>query len=203
MPNNPDLMMANSLMLQALVAIEEVMGKKGLDAVLRASGLAKYIDNLPEDNLEPAISYSDYARLNQAIEDFYGRGGRGFLKRIGRNSFQYGIKEQSALMGIAGVALKLMPKKQRLKFILNGMGNALRKINPDTEFWVDDRDGKVAYCIRECSICAGRTQEKPAGHLLIGSISEAAKWATGENMRVNETMCMAKGDPYGRFEVEE
>ncbi len=32
-------------MRQALMAIEEVMGEPGLKAVLRASGLEKYIDN--------------------------------------------------------------------------------------------------------------------------------------------------------------
>jgi predicted hydrocarbon binding protein len=184
------------------MAIEEVMGGPGLKAVLRAAGLEKYIDNPPPDDLEPAISFEDYASLNQAIEDFYGRGGRGMLKRIGRASFQYGVSEQAALMGIAGVALKLMPKRQRIKFVLNSLGNALKKASPDTEFWVDDRDDKIAYCIRDCSMCAGRTSEKPVGHLLIGSITEAVKWATGEEMQVRETMCLCKGDPYGRFEVE-
>jgi len=133
-----------------------------------------------------------------AIED----GGRGMLKRIGRASFQYGVREQATLMGIAGVALKLMPKRQRIKSVLNSLGNALKKASPDTEFWVDDRDNKIAYCIRDCSMFAGCSDDKPVGHLLIGSISEAVQWATGNEMLVRETMCICKGDPYGRFEVE-
>lgn len=200
--SDKNLYIANAIMRQALMAIEEVMGEQGLKAVLRASGLEKYIDSPPPDDLEPAISFEDYARLNQAIEDFYGRGGRGMLKRIGRASFQYGVREQPTLMGIAGVALKLMPKRQRIKFVLTNLGNALKKASPDTEFWVDDRDGKIAYCIRDCSMCAGRSSDKPEGHLLIGSITEAVQWATGEEMEVRETMCMCKGDAYGRFEVE-
>jgi hypothetical protein len=197
-----ELFIANLIMRQALVAIEEVMGEQGLKAVLRASDLEKFIDNPPPNDLEPAISFEDYAKLNQAIEDFYGRGGRGMLKRVGRASFQYGVNEQAALMGIAGVALKLMPKRQRIKFVLNSLGNTIKKSSPDTEFWVDDREDTIAYCIRDCSMCAGRTSDKPVGHLLIGSITEAVKWATGEEMSVRETMCMCKGDPYGRFEVE-
>ena len=113
----------------------------------------------------PAISFDDYAKLNQAIEDFYGRGGRGMLKRIGRASFQYGVREQATLMGIAGATLKLMPKRQRIKFVLNSLGNALKKASPDTGFWVDDRDNKIAYSIRDCSIRAGRSGDKPVGHL--------------------------------------
>jgi predicted hydrocarbon binding protein len=201
MMSEKELFIANAIMRQALMAIEEVMGAPGLKAVLRASDLEKYIENPPPDNLEAAISFEDYAKLNQAIEDFYGRGGRGMLKRIGRASFQYGIREQPALMGIAGVALKLMPKRQRIKFVLNSLGNALKKASPDTEFWVDDRD-EMAYCIRDCSMCEGRQADHPAGHLLVGSITEAVLWATGEEMKVRETLCKCKGDAYGRFEIE-
>ena len=105
-------------------------------------------------------------------------------------------------MGLAGAALKLMPKRQRIKFVFNSIGNALKKINPDSEFWVDDRQGQIAYCIRECSMCEGRTHDRPVGHLLVGSLTEAVKWTTGEEMTVRETKCLAMGDPYGRFEVE-
>lgn len=196
------LFIANAIMRQALMAIEEVMGTQGLHAVLRVSGLEQYIEVLPADDLEPAILFEDYARLNNAIEEFYGRGGPGMLKRIGRASFLYGLREQPTLMGLAGAALKLMPQRQRIKFVLTNLGNAIKKASPDTEFWIDDREENIAYCIRDCSMCAGRHTEKPAGHLLVGSISEAVKWATGSALRVQETMCMAKGDSYGRFEVE-
>jgi len=91
-----DLVIVNTLMRQALTAVEEVMGHNGLNAVLRASGLEQYVDNMPPDDLEPSVKSSDYARLNEAIEDFYGRGGRGILRRVGKASFQYAVREQSA-----------------------------------------------------------------------------------------------------------
>ena len=82
----------NALVRQALVAAQEVMGENGLNAVLRASGLKRFINNFPPDNLEPGIDAWQYARFNEAVEEFYGRGGRGILKRIGRASFQYAIR---------------------------------------------------------------------------------------------------------------
>ena len=197
-----ELIIANTIMLQALISMEEVLGKKGLDAVLNASGLGKYIGNYPPDNTDPAISFAEYAQLNKAIEDYIGRASKGILQRIGRATFNYGINEQPALMGIAGVALKVMSKKQKVKFILTQLGNAIKKTSPDTEFWVDEREDMIAYCARDCSICEGRTDDKPVGHLLAGSLAEAVKWATGEEPRVTETMCKAKGDAYGRWEVE-
>ena len=38
------------------------------------------------------------------------------LRRIGKASFQYAVREQAALLGVAGVALKLLPEKQRMRF---------------------------------------------------------------------------------------
>lgn len=201
MSQRNDLMIANTLVRQALVAIQEVMGENGLTAVLRLADLEQFIHNLPPDDLTPAIKSSEYARLNAAIETFYGRGGPGMLRRIGKASFQYAVREQSALLGLAGVALKLLPPKQRIRFILNGMANALKKANPELDIEVEETDDGVIYTAHICSVCYGRHSQKPICHLYVGSITEAARWATGVAHHVVETHCIAKGDPYCRFEV--
>src|SRR5574339_777244 len=130
MDNRGDAVIVNSLVRQALISAQEVMGDNGLNAVLRTSGLERFIGNFPPNNLEPSIQASQYARLNQAIEDFYGRAGKGMLRRIGKASFQYGVREQAALLGVAGIAMKLLPERQRIKFILNSLAGALKKTNP-------------------------------------------------------------------------
>lgn len=198
-----DAVIINSLVRQALVSAQEVMGDNGLNAVLRASGLERFIGNFPPNDLEPAIQASQYAKLNQAIEDFYGRAGKGMLRRIGKASFQYGVREQAALLGVAGVALKLLPEKQRIKFILNGMVDALKKSNPQVQAWVDESSGRLAYIESTCAICHSRHSETPICYLYIGSISEAVKWSTGKEHVVTETHCLATGDPYCRFEIGE
>jgi len=91
-----DSMIINSLVRQALTSAQEVMGDHGLNTVLKTCGLEKFIENFPPNNLEPAIQASQYAKFNEAIEAFYGRGGKGILRRIGKASFQYGIREQAA-----------------------------------------------------------------------------------------------------------
>ena len=203
MQNREDAMIVNSLVHQALVSAQEVMGDNGLNAVLRTSGLERFIGNFPPNNLEPSIPASQYARLNQAIEEFYGRGGKGMLRRIGKASFQYGVKEQSALLGVAGMALKLLPEKQKIKFILNGMADALKKTNAQVNAWVDESGDHLAYCESTCAICHSRQSETPVCHLYVGSITEAVHWATGKEYQVVETHCLAKGDEYCRFEVGE
>ena len=196
-----DAVIVNALVRQALVCAQEVMGENGLNAVLRSSGLERFIGNFPPDNLDPAIQASQYARFNAAIEEFYGRGGRGMLKRIGKASFEYAVREQAALLGVAGVALKLLPERQRIKFILNSMVSALKKSNAHVEAWVDDSGARVAYLESTCAICQGRVSETPVCHLYAGSISEAVRWASGREHNIIETHCLAKGDPYCRFEI--
>ncbi|RLD04216.1 MAG: hypothetical protein DRI32_06095 [Chloroflexi bacterium] len=203
MSHREDAVIVNTIVRQALAAAEEVMGANGLNAVLRLSGLGSFVNNLPPDNLEPAIKATEYAQFNQAIEDFYGRGGRGMLKRIGKASFQYAINEQPALLGVAGAALKLLPQKQRIKFILNSMASALKKSNPQVEAWVEEEDGKIAYIESSCAICHSRKSDKPICYLYLGSLGEAVEWATGKEYAITETHCMAKGDSYCRFEVGE
>ncbi len=191
----------NSLVRQALTSIQEVMGENGLNAVLKSCGLERFAGNFPPNDLEPSIKASQYAQLNQAIEDFYGRGGRGMLLRIGRASFQYGVREQAALLGVAGVALKLLPEKQRIKFILNGMADALKKTNPQVNAWLDESGERLAYIESTCGVCNSRHNDHPICYLYMGSISEAVKWATGKDHEITETHCIAKGDEYCRFEV--
>jgi hypothetical protein len=203
MSNREDAMIINSLVRQALTCTQEVMGDNGLNAVLRTSGLERFIDNLPPNNLEPSIQASQYAKLNQAIEDFYGRAGKGMLRRIGKASFQYAVREQAALLGVAGVALKLLPERQRIKFILNGMVDALKKSNPQVEARLDETGDRLAYIESTCAICHSRHSETPICYLYVGSIGEAVQWATGKEHQIIETHCLAKGDPYCRFEVGE
>lgn len=196
-----DAVIINSLVRQALTSMQEVMGENGLNAVLKSCRLDRFAGNFPPNNLEPSIKASQYAQLNQAIEDFYGRGGKGMLRRIGKASFQYGVREQAALLGVAGVALKLLPERQRIKFILNGMADALKKSNPQVNAWVDESGDRLAYVEATCAICNSRHSDHSICYLYIGSVSEAVQWATGKEFEITETHCLAKGDEYCRFEV--
>jgi bacteriochlorophyll 4-vinyl reductase len=191
----------NALMRQAIMAIGQVMGERGLKIVLRQAGLERYVDELPPDDLEQDVSTVDYAALNQAVEEFYGRAGKGMLQRIGRASFRYGVEEQATLMGIAGTAIKLMPQKTRIKFILTQMAKSLMDVNQDTSIKVQETPQGFVFADFTCGVCCCRKAEHPICHLYIGSISEAVKWATGQEYEVREIECRATGAEACRFLV--
>lgn len=186
--------LVNALMRQAILAIEEVMGTPGLGVVLREAGLERYAGNLPPDDLELGAHASEYAALNQAVESFYGRAGRGMLQRIGRASFRYGVEEQAALMGLVGVGLKVMPHKTRIRFILNQMAKALMDTNKEVCIVVEDTPDGPVFADYSCAICYNRQADGPVCHLYVGSISEAVKWATGRDYEVQEIACRAMGE---------
>ncbi len=193
----------NALMRQAILAIGDVMGERGLKVVLRQAGLTRYVDELPANNLEQGVSTVEYATLNQAVEEFYGRAGKGMLRRIGRASFRYGVEEQATLMGVAGTALKLMPQKTRIKFILTQTAKSLMDVNDETYIEVQETPEGFVLADFTCGVCCCRKAEHPICHLYVGSISEAVRWATGQDYEVREIECRAMGADACRFLVVE
>ena len=65
----------NKYGLIAIKALEEVVGKNGLNAILNLAHLTNLIDNYPQDNLERAFDFSDLSSINQALEEMYGSHG--------------------------------------------------------------------------------------------------------------------------------
>ena len=196
----------NALLLQMIWGIEEVMGANGLNAVLRASSLDRLINNPPPNNLESDVQAREYAMLNAAIEEFTGRAGKGMLQRIGRASFRWGIKEQSAVMGLAGIALKALPQRLRKRAILLGIRKGLMDIVEYGLVDVQDKNGVLIYTDYACTICHTRHDEKSICHLYVGTLGEAMAYATGKDFRefdIVETDCKAKGDGFCRFEIRD
>ena len=74
-------------------ALEDVMGRNGLNAILNLAGLSKYAENYPPDNLTKGFDFSELSALGTALEDMYGpRGGRGLALRAGRATFSDALK---------------------------------------------------------------------------------------------------------------
>ena len=185
--------MSNAALRVLLDAIEDIMGKNGTKAVLHASGLSQYIDNYPTKNLEFGAKFSEYGTLQQAVEEFYGpRGARAMLLKIGRATFQYGLKDQPAILGLAGIALKAIPEKKRMKLILERMAKAATdRINQPSHV-VEEED--AFYFVQDECPCRWRPEhEKPCCFVSVGALMEAMAWTTGKVFKVEEVACISNG----------
>ena len=72
-----------------LLAMEEVMGRNGVNAVLNLARLQNRIGNYPPNNFDKEFTFSEVGQLLQALDEMYGpRGGRGLARRAGRACFR-------------------------------------------------------------------------------------------------------------------
>src|SRR5512136_3176231 len=99
-----------------VLAMEEIMGKNGLNAILNMAKLSNLIDNYPPDNLDKQFDFADFSALNLALEEMYGtRGGRGLALRAGRATWARGLQGLGALSGVGDMAFKVLPLSVKLK----------------------------------------------------------------------------------------
>lgn len=184
-----------------LQALAEVMGDHGLKAILRYAKLDHLIDNLPPDNLALEFPFEDYAAINQALEDLYGpRGGRGLALRAGRKSFDQGLRDFGAIVGVADRAFKLLPLHIRLNVGLKAMAKTFTQFS-DQISRVEELPDRYVYIIERCPVCWGRHADRPICYAAVGLLEAGIEWGTGRRYKVVETQCVAKGDPVCSFDI--
>ena len=169
----------------SLIALEEVMGKNGINAVLNMAGLGHFIDNYPPDDLKREFDFADFGALNQALEDMYGpRGARGLGLRM------------------ADLAFKVLPLGTKLKVGIRAMAETFTKIS-DQITRVEEDEEKFTYIIERCPVCWARKTDRPVCFQAVGILQEGLRWVSGgKDFRVEETLCVAKGDPTCTFIID-
>ena len=106
----------NKFGLIMLEALEDVMGRNGLNAILNLASLGQLIGNFPEDNLNKGFDFADISAINQSLEEMYGpRGGRGLALRVGRATFSDALRNFGALAGVGDLAFKVLPLQAKLR----------------------------------------------------------------------------------------
>ena len=185
-----------------LLAMEEIMGKNGLNAVLNMAKQSYLIDNYPPDNLEKEFDFASFTALNAALEEMYGpRGGRGLALRGGRASFARGLQGFGAMAGVGDLAFKVLPLGAKLKMGLPAMAGIFTQVS-DQISRVEEKDDHFDYFIDRCPICWGRKTDKPVCHVATGVLQEGLRWVSGgKEFRVDEVACIATGDKSCVFPV--
>jgi predicted hydrocarbon binding protein len=194
---------ANKIARISLQALEEVMGKNGLNAILNLAHLPHLIDNLPPDNLGREFNFADFSALNQALEEMYGpRGGRGLAQRAGRAAFADSLRNFGALAGVGDLAFKVLPLHTKMRIGIPAMAKIFSQIS-DQRSTVQEREEDFVYTIHRCPVCWGRKADRPVCFIAVGLLQEGLKWLSGGNeFRINESRCVAMGDPVCDFVIQ-
>jgi len=185
-------------------ALEEVMGKNGLNAILNLAHLPHLIDNLPPDNLERQFDFADFTAINQALEEMYGpRGGRGLALRAGRATFADALRNFGALAGVGDLAFKVLPLQAKLRIGIPAMAKIFSQLS-DQHSTVQEHEHEFIYTIHRCPVCWGRKGlDKPVCFTAVGLLQEGLKWVSGGNeFRVNESKCTGMGHDVCEFVIQ-
>jgi len=185
----------NKMVRIILLAMEEVMGRNGVNAVLNLAKLRHLVNNFPPNNFDRQINFDDLGALMHALDEMYGpRGGRGLALRAGRACFKYGLKEFGPVLGIADLAFRLLPLHMKMKVGANVFAETFNKFT-DQVVELGETEDQYMWQITRCPICWERKTEAPCCYLAVGILQEALYWVSGgKNFEVQETACIACGD---------
>jgi predicted hydrocarbon binding protein len=195
---------ANKFSRIMLEALEDVMGKNGLNAILNLAHLPHLIDNYPTGNLAKEFDFADVSAINLSLEEMYGqRGGRGLALRAGRATFADALRNFGALAGAGDLAFKVLPLHVKMRIGLPAMAKIFSQVS-DQKTTVEEHQDEFIYTIHRCPVCWGRSDaDKPVCFIAVGLLQEGLKWLSGGNeFRVNESRCIGMGDEVCEFIIQ-
>lgn len=186
-----------------LVAMEEVMGRNGLNALLNLIELRQFINELPPDNLEKEFDFAHISNLLGGLDEIYGpRGGRGLALRGGRAIFSRGLKQFGALAGVGDLAFKVLPLQTKLKIGVPAVARIFTQFSDQTSR-VEEFDDHFLYYIEQCSMCWGRQTDRPLCHVAVGILQETLRWISGGlEFRVDIIECIGQGSEAGVLRID-
>lgn len=198
------LFYANKLTLITLNAYEEVMGEKGLNAILNIAGLNHLIGNYPPNNLECGFDFSDFTALHVALEEVYGpRGGRGLALRAGKATFNEFFKIFGAMAGVSDIAFKVLPLQAKLRIGLPTGAKLFTQV-AGQQSTVTEKEQEFLWTIHRCPICWNRKGlDKPVCYIFTGLLQAMLSHVSGGlKFRINESKCKAMGDEVCEYIIQ-
>lgn len=190
----PEYFYPNKMVRIILLAMEEVMGRNGVNAVLNLAQLKHLVNNFPPNNFDRQVTFADLGALIKALDEMYGpRGGHGLALRAGRACFKYGLKEFGPVLGISDLAFRLLPLPLKLKVGADVFAETFNKFTDQVVRLSEDED-RFLWEITRCPVCWNRHSDTPSCALAVGILQEALYWVSGgKNFEVYETGCVACG----------
>jgi hypothetical protein len=177
-----------------LLAMEEVMGRNGVTAVLNLARLQRRIGNYPPNNFVNDFGFDELGQLLQALDEMYGpRGGRGLARRAGQACFKFGIIDFGPMLSIADLTFRILPLGMRLKVGFEVLAQTMNKYTDNQVRLVESKE-HFQWVMERCGVCWGRVSDSPCCHLAVGVLEEGLYWVSGgRSFYIEEVSCIAAG----------
>lgn len=195
---------ANKVVRLYLLAIEEVIGKNGLNATLNMAHLSNLVDNYPPENLDKEIDFADFSTINMAVEEIYGeKGGRLLSIRAGKIYFAAALRAFGESGGTFSPEFSALPPLEKLRA---GLAIAAKLANQmsDQNIALEERENDFVYTIQNCPACWGRKGvAKPMCGMPTGFLQGCVSWLLeGKEFSLWEEKCKAVGDEHCVFIID-
>jgi predicted hydrocarbon binding protein len=190
-----DLYYPNKLGRIILLAMDEILGRNAVMAVLNLTDLLHLANAYPPNTLDKGFRFDDLGRIHEAMDTMYGpRSGRGLAQRVGRACFKYGLREFGSVPGATDLTFRLLPMNVKLKTGAVAVAELFNRYT-DQIVKLEETDDSIHWHIERCPVCWGRQCQSPCCHIAVGLAQEGLFWVSGgKHFMVEEVACIAKGD---------
>ncbi|MBN1488253.1 MAG: 4-vinyl reductase [Anaerolineae bacterium] len=198
----PVYTLPNKMCRILLLALGEVMGKNGLNAVLNTASLQPLIDDLPPSNFDAGLTFEENVKIFEAVEGIYGvRGGRRLIRQAGRICFKYGVQDFGFVIGIADFFLRMLPISFRMRIALEVLAEIFNRYS-DQQITLAENEEYYFFILNRCCACWGRHTRQSSCAIMVGLLDETLYWISrGRRFEIDETSCIAKGDPVCKVSI--
>jgi predicted hydrocarbon binding protein len=163
--------------------------------------------NLPPELIDPQTAFrftsisaaETYARIQQAMRVYYGRGARGTLVRIGcilwkrlLDTASFSEKARAQIVCNLPPAMRLKPALELLAHFLREKADGVTIHTLDMDLMLVDHAGTAVFAPKE---------DAPICTITLGLIQEALFWASGHEYDVVEISCRAAGGDACEFKI--
>lgn len=177
-----------------LSAAQEILGRGDTQRLIDDAAFPQLsIASLPDD-LQLKVPFEAISRLQCALDERYGRSGRGVALRIGRACFTQVLRDFGSSAGMTRLDFRLLPQRTKLTAGANALAGVFNQFT-DQRVRVEENAKNIYWHIERCPVCWERRSSDDCCHLATGMLQEALYWTSnGRVFSVEEISCVACGD---------
>lgn len=178
-----------------LIAMEEILGRHGVNAVLNLAQLPHLVNQYPPNDMGLAFSFAELGAIQATMDQMFGTyGGRCLALRAGRETWKYALRDFVPILGITDLARRALPLSIKLKIGLEIFAETFNRFSDQIVRLGEDKDHYLWH-IERCPLCWQRHTEVVCCHLAVGLLQESLVWVShGRNFHVQEISCIGKGE---------
>jgi predicted hydrocarbon binding protein len=186
-----------------LLALRKELGHDRLHEVLVAAGQARLTTGLLPNNLDKRFTFENVSALQEATEKVFGaRAGRQINYRVGKATFELGLKDFDPVLGISDLPKRLTSLSVKLRIGLDVFARVFNQFS-DQVVKLSETETHHLWIIERCPVCWKRATDEVCCHLAGGLLEESLFWGTGgHRFKVEEVTCIARGDPTCVFQID-